>query len=458
MICVRMPLLTMLAIICSSFHGGQISKSQELTIRSTSPLVLVDLTARDKTTGKLIGSLSKDDLKLADNGIFVPIESFDRSPRTIWFVMICNQLNWLNQGSTFFAGKSHTFRSALERLGSGDKIAVAHWCDIGCATIDLMPTADAEAALAVIENVLKRPATLPVGTITGEFALQQLMRFISDVTHETKPKTTPVIVFIHGGAMGMRKSEAKRIAEDLSEISAIVFGINNGKYSPFKLGEIVQLNEYWSRETGGRVFSMPDEDYERALQEVIEQGQMRYQLGFTPRNLDSRWHKIHLELAEKAKEKFNSLSLSYRAGYMASSEQGSPTGLISLPVETSPLSGEKVLPSNANRILFKANAISNSAELHCAAIQFQIDSNTVYWPAKKLTLMILITFLSTNNHILGYMPRSVEVQKPGRNSTYIRFQIVVDLSPDTKRVRLAIKQDESGRVGAVEIPRMITEK
>ncbi len=204
---------------------------QDVTIRAASRMVLVDLVAYDRKTGARLPQLKQDDFELTDNGRTVTIASFDRNPRpiTVWFVMICNELDWFDEGSTFFSGKTEILRPALARLKALDRVAVAHWCDDGRSMIDLPPTSNRESALAVIEEVLHRRPTIKPDCAPGTLALQQTIRLIADYTRATNPRPTPVLVFVHGDAMGMSVRRAEVISEDLLEISAIVYGINNGR-------------------------------------------------------------------------------------------------------------------------------------------------------------------------------------------------------------------------------------
>jgi hypothetical protein len=471
MICPATSVFGLLFLFAGFLSGGAtFSQSEQVTIRATSPLVLVDVIARNKETGASIDHLIGDDLKLTDDSIQVPVFAFDRSPRpiTLWFVMICNQSNWFNEGSTFFAGKSYRLRPALEHLNADDRIAVAHWCDNGCATIDLPPTSNRDAALAAIENVLRRPANLPVGYGSGVFALQQMMRLISDITHTTKPRPTPVITFIHGDAMGMRQDYAQVVTEQLFEMSGIVYGINNGRYNGFwdRGSGQQRLAQFWSTETGGQLFATSKADYGGALEKIIQEAHARYQLGFVPQNLDGRWHRLRLELSDQAKERFRSISLRYRSGYKATAEEAPSTGLAMLAAEAvPPPDNAKADTSKPARIRFGADVRSRSSVLHAATILLGIDSSTLNWskqlgnPEQSL-MTLVVTFLSGDNQNLGYQVRNIELTRPkdeGERSkgALMRLSFSVDLSPDTKKVRLVVQDTESGRIGAIEVPRTV---
>ncbi len=130
--------------------------------------------------------------------------------------------------------------------------------------IDLPPTSRRESALAVIEEVLHRRPTIEPDCAPGTLAPQKTIRLIADYTRSTIPRSTPVLVFVHGDAMGMSVRRTEVITEDLLEISAIVYGINNGAFREGRRrvwcklnldpGEAVQMQlaQYCSGRTGGR--------------------------------------------------------------------------------------------------------------------------------------------------------------------------------------------------------------
>ena len=103
--------------------------------------------------------------------------------------------------------------------------------------------------------------------------------------------------------------------------------------------------------------------------------------------------------------------------------------------------------------------------LHAATILLGIDSSTLNWskqlgnPEQSL-ITLVITFLSGDNQNLGYQVRDIELTKPkdkgeGSKGALIRFSFSVDLSPDTKKVRLVVQDTESGRIGVIEAPRTV---
>ena len=115
---------------------------QQPVIRVESPLVLVDVITQDTKTALPVSGLKKEDFRVFDNGLEMPIQSFDLGARygvrpiTLWFAVICNEVDWDENGSGFIRGKSKLLRSSLDHLDQNDTVGVAHWCDDKTCSID----------------------------------------------------------------------------------------------------------------------------------------------------------------------------------------------------------------------------------------------------------------------------------------------------------------------------------
>ena len=142
---------------------------------ASTSLVLVDVLTQDSKTGLPLNELKKDDFRMLDNGHQVPILTFDAGahfgtrPIALWFLMICNQKNWDEAGSGFIRNKAALLRPALDHLDKRDTVGVAHWCDNGQEAIDLAPTTDHDAPIAMIEEIQHR-APIESGTRVGELS------------------------------------------------------------------------------------------------------------------------------------------------------------------------------------------------------------------------------------------------------------------------------------------------
>ena len=299
--------------------------------RASTSLVLVDVLTQDQKTGLPLNTLKKDDFRILDNGREVPILTFDSGahfgtrPIALWFLMICNQIHWDEEGSGFMRDKAFLLRPALEHLDKRDTAGVAHWCDNGKEAIDLLPTTDRDEPIAKIEEVQHRKAT-EVGFRVGELSVQRALRLIIGDAHNSKPEPLPVIVFLYGDHSGLPHNEANAIVDDLLQTSAFVYGINDGGYSlkSYSFDDPQQqyyIAHYFSLATAGQFFSVKPDLFATALDDILVQVHFRYQLGFKPNALDGKRHKLTVSLADEIKTQYKSVRLVNRSEYIPARPQ-----------------------------------------------------------------------------------------------------------------------------------------
>lgn len=81
--------------------------------------------------------------------------------------------------------------------------------------------------------------------------------------------------------------------------------------------QIYYLVHYYSRETGGDVYSAADPKlFSAALDYILTQLHSRYTLGFTPEKLDGKRHILKVELTDDAEKRFPLAQLRFRPQYI----------------------------------------------------------------------------------------------------------------------------------------------
>jgi hypothetical protein len=319
-------LFALLVILCVPSSQAQESSPQagtsETTFHVSSNLVLVDVMALGSADGHPVGKLTRDDFQVSDNGHRVAIKTFDSGsaarPLVLWFLVQCSMKDWDAQGSGLFRGHIDLFEPALKDLDKQDTVAVAHWCDNGDAAVDLKPTPNLSELTRTLEQVLTLVVDLPSHNRPGELALQKALQHIVDATRESAPEAVPVVIFLYGDYSAMSKSEADHLIDELLRTSAIVFGIRD-RQSP-------QIPSFWTAQgavakyiadqTGGQYLIETPETYAEGLKEILQQLHFRYELGFRPKSLDGKRHKLRVTLWGTAKDQNKSLRLRYRTAYV----------------------------------------------------------------------------------------------------------------------------------------------
>jgi len=82
------------------------------------------------------------------------------------------------------------------------------------------------------------------------------------------------------------------------------------------IGEQGKISHYVAKQTGGEYFSAPKEGYATALENILEQLHARYQLGFMPKTIDGKRHKLKIELTKEGGRKYKGVRLRVRQEYI----------------------------------------------------------------------------------------------------------------------------------------------
>jgi len=303
--------------------------SQTPTFRVQSSLVLVDVIGQDPKSGLPVRDLKKQDFRIFDNGHEVRTATFDAGvdtrPIILWLVVICNERGVVG-ASGEFAGKEALLRSALDHLEKRDTVGVAHWCDNGETSLDLLPTDDRDVPIHVLAETLK-PIPFEGGSDAtdevGEETFRKMVRLIIRDAYQRNPKPLPVILFLHGDHTGQPRRELDKVVDDLLETSCVVFGIrdNQSAVLHFLIDEQAKIIHYMAKHTGGTYLSAPSSGYAAALEAVLVQLHFRYELGFVPPAIDGKRHELRVDLTKLAKAEHKGLRLRYRPEYIPVREQ-----------------------------------------------------------------------------------------------------------------------------------------
>ena len=297
------------------------AQSPEITFRTSSNLVLVDVVALKSKKGLADIALQRDDFRLFDNGRPASIKTFDSGtgtrPLALWFVVLCNMPGWESRGSGLFAEQIHRFEPALKNRDPKDTVAVAHWCDNGDARLDLLPTNNVAQAVTTMEQVLAPAPCDCSHERTGELALQKTLQLIINATRSLSPEPVPVLIFLYGDYSGMPKPEVDHFIDELLETSAIAYGLEDRR-SPgiWLIGEQATVAHYIATETGGLYLKVTPDEYAAGLTKILRQLHFRYELGFQPEALDGKRHKLTVKLTDAAKEQHKGVRLRYRLAYV----------------------------------------------------------------------------------------------------------------------------------------------
>ncbi len=453
------------------FTNFTVTAQERPTFHSSSSLVLIDVIAQDKKTGASFDQLKLDDFEVFDNDHPVKLTSLDQGdmqmrPLSLWFVVICPEREWIDEGSGFFKDKVPLLTPALAHLNQDDTMGVAHWCDNGSVGLDLAPTKNREAPLLVLEQVLQTPAIEhPWPAPLGQIALERMMQLIGDNARRTIPQPLPAIVFIHGDQTDLPEARARQMAEGLLATSAIVCGFNNGvtyigDRAVLEDGNRFHVIHFMATETGGQVIAAKHESYADALARIVDELHHRYDLGFVPPAVDGKYHSLKVKLNGEARHKYSNLILRYRAGYVPALRTGHFPGFDE-PLLTDADVGYALQhalksPIPYADISFEVTAKTASAQATSATFTLSVDGAGLTWGdlpngERGEQVMIVAAALSTTGEVIGTMVKKFEVMEPTGTERSSHKLIAVSFSgnvpKDASRFRFIIRDSQTGRIG-----------
>ena len=201
---------------------------------------------------------------------------------------------------------------------------VAHWCDNGEVAVDPRPSRAQDAAIAAVNGVLKPVFDKLSNSRPGELALQAMIRQTHQLSQQAAPHFIPVLLFLHGDRTGAPPGEIDKLLVETLENSSMLYVLNDGAVQGWGgslLGmELSHVLRYLAEQTGGAAMIanwQNPESYSEALAAILDRLHGRYQIGFVPRTLDGKAHKIKVQLTAEARKSNPHLLLKERAEYRA---------------------------------------------------------------------------------------------------------------------------------------------
>jgi len=354
---ITLPLRFLVVILWSVYLTSSravAQTSQQIpTLHVSSDLALVDVTVTRRDGQRaVVPSLLKTDLRVFDNGREMPIATFDvgtenmTRPIALWLIIQCTDEQPEGHHSGFMREKTMFLKAGLEHLGADDQVGIAHWCDNGEESIDMGLKRDPGSALNQLDALLHRAPVTGTQTRNGELAMQRMIEQVLRTTDEAHTHLQPILIFLYGDRSGTHGDEADHILDDLLMSSARVYGLNYGKwydvpsvvdsphsesngmpndlgatrtpsFQPDWDGKAFHLVHVYSSETGGTVLSVPDpRQFGQALDGFVTELQSRYTIGFKPRSMDGKRHRLEVELTPSARKRLGKVEIRTRREYI----------------------------------------------------------------------------------------------------------------------------------------------
>jgi VWFA-related protein len=296
-------------------------------VRLAVDLVVLDAQVLQQKTGRVVGTLKKEDFALAEDGVKQQITHFSQDTLPLSVILLIDRGGCLDP----FSDKvKHATLEAMQRLRPQDEVALmafANTTDLVAgfgrgkdrilSALDRVPPHDEEAEHCFSRAFYDaadymRAAGNPDGRrviimITGITAFLDCWSPSSQEARNAVFESGSVVCGIVPKTAGQRFENGVMIA------AAGIGGLFKAKTSNLK-----QLAD----ETGGEVLSDKPENLDHTFNELIDHLRTRYTLGFvsTNRNRDGSFRKLKLDVTQPAQKSEGRLVVKTKRGYIAAKE------------------------------------------------------------------------------------------------------------------------------------------
>lgn len=296
-------------------------------VRLAVDLVVLDAQVFQQKTGRIVGTLKKEDFTLAEDGVRQQITHFSQDTLPLSVILLIDRGGCLDP----FSDKvRHATIEAIQRLRSRDEVALMAFADTTdlvagfgrgkdriLAALDRVPPHDENA-----EHCFSRAFYDAAGYMraAGNPDGRRVIIMITGITHFLDCPTPSAqearnAVFESGSVVCgiIPKTAGQRIENGVMIAAAGIGGLFKVKTSSLK-----QLAD----ETGGEVLSDKPENLDRTFNELIDHLRTRYTLGFvsTNRKRDGSFRKLKLDVAQPTQKSDDRLVVKTKRGYLASKE------------------------------------------------------------------------------------------------------------------------------------------
>lgn len=313
----------------SSNSERELPDSREPTdnVRLAVDLVVLDAQVLQQKTGRIVGTLKKEDFTLAEDGVKQQVTHFSQDTLPLSVILLIDRGGCLDP----FSDKvRHATLEAMQRLRPQDEVALMAFAntteliagfgrgkDRILSALDRVPPHDEEA-----EHCFSRAFYDAAGYMraAGNPDGRRVIIVITGIT-ATLDCPTPSAqearnaVFESGSVVCgiIPKTPGQRIENGVMTAAAGIGGLFKARTSSLK-----QLAE----ETGGEVLGDKPENLDRTFNELIEHLRTRYTLGYvsTNRKRDGSFRKLKLEVAQPTRKSEDRLVVKTKRGYIAAKE------------------------------------------------------------------------------------------------------------------------------------------
>jgi Ca-activated chloride channel homolog len=311
--------LPLLVCLCAAAFGQ--TDPQPVTVRTE--LVNVDVLARQRQTGRILGNLTQNDFSIYEDGVRQTISYFSQDRLPLSIVLLVDRAGCINAFNDPI--RAATIQ-ALDKLNAEDEVAIMTFSNkVALAqpfTRDRRVIAD--KILAVEKQHSSEQHYFNAG-------IYEAATYMSQAAHPAGRRVILVLTSLEASIDFSRISE-KQALEAVLESGAVVSGvlvktlggrIEQGiRGKPTSILRRVGLRsgslKMFVAETGGELVSAPPEKMNETLITLVDHLSMSYSLGYLPTNSsrDGKRRRIRVALSPEVEKREGKTALVTRRSYI----------------------------------------------------------------------------------------------------------------------------------------------
>lgn len=312
----------------SAFSQKQTDTNSDQTLKLGIDLVVLDAYVLNKRTGRAVGSLSRDDFAIYENGIRQQITHFSQDvlPLSVIILIDTSSSVW-----NFISQIREGAFQALEHLKPDDEIAIM--ATAGDTELVQDFTRNKRLAAERIKN-LDEKALGDDGILLHEAIYQAAAHFRKASNPDGRRAIIAITDDMSTQRLASQGHSEKEAFDELYESGITVCGLLVGNHNLFKakwydpFGAIVNRSyrkkyfgpgsiRKYAEDTGGVVLVVDKGDISAKLTEIIIQLRSRYSFGYVSSNsrMDGKFRKINLAISAKIKRREGEIAVLTRKGY-----------------------------------------------------------------------------------------------------------------------------------------------
>lgn len=287
-------------------------------------LVQLDAQVREKRTGRLVGSLTKDDFQLYEDGVQQQIAELSRDQLPLSVLLLFDLTESVQPVLKPLAAGA---MQALQHLKPEDEVAVMVYAATGQLLQDF--TTDRQLIVSAIEKASEMTS--------GEDAFfnQAIFEASARLAKANNPKSRRTIIWltdnvpnIPGASQHSEKEAFQRTFETGAVISALLersgmsdFFIaaytKNPVFAPFRMKDPPGDVYKYAERTGGEVMKSSKEDVSTKLAQLIDQIRTRYTIGYHPsvNQPEGKFCEIKIQIWKQTEKRTGPLLVRTKQGY-----------------------------------------------------------------------------------------------------------------------------------------------